>query len=297
MLLLRAGVVILAIGMALASAACGGGSVRLNEGQPDYLQRVADLSTTFNGEARAAKCGRYDSKENCDRSAFERAMDHFLAEWNKLSPPDELVELHRNYGASTRTVIRLVAIPTEEIRDRIKKDPSIVSAALEFEDNEKAWREGVDSYYHVKMFTAEGASMMPALCDGDTLFFEPLVGEITRWDIIVFHFPLDASRDFLKRVVGLPGETIEVRDGKIYVNGAVLDGDVYAKDTPNYTYGTRTVPADSYWVLGDNRRNSFDSHAWGNSCLPEEQCDFVPQDLILGVLLADTKGCKSTPVS
>jgi signal peptidase I len=102
-----------------------------------------------------------------------------------------------------------------------------------------------------------------------------------RGDVIVFKFPLDPSRDFIKRVIGVPGDTVEVHDEAVFINGSPLKED-YIKDTPNYTYGPKTVPPGMYFVLGDNRRNSLDSHAWGNSCSPQQVCDFVPEENIIG---------------
>ncbi len=102
-----------------------------------------------------------------------------------------------------------------------------------------------------------------------------------RGDIVVFKFPLDPSRDFIKRVIGVPGDTVEVRDETVFINGSPLKED-YIKDKPNYTYAPKTVPEGMYYVLGDNRRNSFDSHAWGNSCTPQQLCDFVPEENIIG---------------
>lgn len=102
-----------------------------------------------------------------------------------------------------------------------------------------------------------------------------------RGDIVVFKFPLDPSRDFIKRVIGVPGDTVEVRDETVFINGSPLKED-YIKDKPNYTYAPKTVPQGMYFVLGDNRRNSFDSHAWGNSCTPQQLCDFVPEENIIG---------------
>jgi len=101
-----------------------------------------------------------------------------------------------------------------------------------------------------------------------------------RGDVIVFKYPLDPSRDFIKRVIGVPGDTVEVRDGTVFINNAALRED-YILTTPNYTYGPKTVPEAQYFVLGDNRRNSFDSHQWGNSC-PNQVCDFVPEENIIG---------------
>lgn len=102
-----------------------------------------------------------------------------------------------------------------------------------------------------------------------------------RGDVVVFRFPLDPSRDFIKRVIGVPGDTVEVKDETVYINGSPLKED-YVLATPNYTYGPRTVPPGEYFVLGDNRRNSYDSHAWGNTCPAQQQCDFVPEENIIG---------------
>jgi signal peptidase I len=99
--------------------------------------------------------------------------------------------------------------------------------------------------------------------------------------VVVFRFPLDPSRDFIKRIIGVPGDTVEVRDGTVFINGNALQED-YVQATANYTYAPKTVPEGHYFVLGDNRRNSFDSHAWGSSCSAEQQCDFVPEENIIG---------------
>ncbi len=77
----------------------------------------------------------------------------------------------------------------------------------------------------------------------------------------VFYFPLDPSRRFIKRVIGLPGDTVEARDGAVYVNGAALD-EPYLAAAPRYS-GYWQVAPDSLFVLGDNRNNSDDSQNWG----------------------------------
>ncbi|MBE9032045.1 signal peptidase I, partial [filamentous cyanobacterium LEGE 11480] len=76
---------------------------------------------------------------------------------------------------------------------------------------------------------------------------------------------------FIKRVIGLPGEKIEVKEGKVFINDKVIQEN-YTKEIPNYTWGPKQVPENSYVVFGDNRNNSYDSHYW----------DFVPHGKIVG---------------
>jgi len=102
------------------------------------------------------------------------------------------------------------------------------------------------------------------------------VRSIRRGDIVVFKYPDEPDRDFIKRVIGLPGETIELRNKKVYVNGAPLDEPyVHFLTPPSADYqevtsydvrerfGPVTVPAEQYFVMGDNRDNSQDSRYWG----------------------------------
>jgi signal peptidase I len=104
------------------------------------------------------------------------------------------------------------------------------------------------------------------------------VGTIKRRDIIVFKYPEEPDRDFIKRVIGLPGETVEVREKKVYINGTALDEpyvhflapatapselhEVTSFDVRE-RFGPVTVPADQYFMMGDNRDNSADSRYWG----------------------------------
>ena len=104
------------------------------------------------------------------------------------------------------------------------------------------------------------------------------VGTIKRRDIIVFKYPEEPERDFIKRVIGLPGETVEVREKKVYINGTALDEPyVHFLAPPSAPselhevtsfdvrerFGPVTVPADQYFMMGDNRDNSADSRYWG----------------------------------
>lgn len=110
----------------------------------------------------------------------------------------------------------------------------------------------------------EGNSMEPSLHDGEFVVVNRLayrVGQPERGDIVVFHPPFDPERRFIKRIIGLPGDMIQVLDGTVYVNGESLR-EPYILATPNYS-GEWTVGQDEIFVLGDNRNNSNDSQNWG----------------------------------
>lgn len=92
-----------------------------------------------------------------------------------------------------------------------------------------------------------------------------------RGDVVVFRFPKEPTRDFVKRVIAVPGEIVEVRNGVVFINGQRLD-EPYLRDRASYNFGPEKVPADNFFVLGDNRDNSSDSHVWG----------MVPSDMIIG---------------
>ena len=115
------------------------------------------------------------------------------------------------------------------------------------------------------------------------------IADIKRGDVLVFKFPVEPERDFIKRVIGLPGETVEVKERKIYINGTPVD-DPHAHyllpaSSADYhevtsfdvreRYGPVTVPPNHYFVMGDNRDNSQDSRYWG----------FLPRDLVKGKAL------------
>ncbi|HYG58486.1 MAG TPA: signal peptidase I [Symbiobacteriaceae bacterium] len=108
-------------------------------------------------------------------------------------------------------------------------------------------------------------SMEPTVRAGNRIWTDKITlrfGPLQRGDIVVFDPPVQTESQYLKRVVGLPGETVEVRDGKVWVNGEALD-EPYIMDEPAYRYGPVTVPAGYYLVLGDNRNVSHDSHNFG----------------------------------
>ncbi|OGO11614.1 MAG: signal peptidase I [Chloroflexi bacterium RBG_16_47_49] len=119
----------------------------------------------------------------------------------------------------------------------------------------------------------DGDSMEPTLVSGEYVIVNRLsyrLGHPQRGDIIVFHFPRDPKEEYIKRVIGLPGDEVNVMNGLVYVNGQSLDEN-YLDVKMNYT-GSWTVPTGQLFVLGDNRNNSSDSHDWGT----------VPMDYVVG---------------
>jgi len=110
----------------------------------------------------------------------------------------------------------------------------------------------------------DGFSMQPTLEDGEFVLVSKLnyrFGDVERGDIVVFHFPMDPEQELIKRVIGLPGDTINVQNGTVLVNGQALNEPYIAAD-PAYS-GEWTVPEGHLFVLGDNRNDSSDSHSWG----------------------------------
>lgn len=121
----------------------------------------------------------------------------------------------------------------------------------------------------VNLFTArirvEGGSMEPSLHDGEFVVINRLAyrwNDPQRGEIIVFRFPLDLERRFIKRIIGLPGDTVTVREGQVLVNSLPLQ-EPYVSAPPRYD-GTWTVEEGHVFVLGDNRNNSSDSQNWGS---------------------------------
>jgi signal peptidase I len=113
----------------------------------------------------------------------------------------------------------------------------------------------------------EGTSMAPLLSDQERIFINKFVYRfepIERGDVVVFWYPLDRSKSFIKRVVGLPGETIELRRGKLFIDGKSI-GEPYvpASFFDGGSYGPLTVPPTSYFVMGDHRDSSNDSRMFG----------------------------------
>jgi len=115
----------------------------------------------------------------------------------------------------------------------------------------------------------EGTSMMPGLNDQERIFINKYeykfgVGSIERSDLVVFHFPLDRSQSYIKRIIGIPGDWVQIDDGRVYLNGVRID-EPYVPDEyrDHISVSRRQVEPGQYFVLGDHRSSSNDSRMWG----------------------------------
>lgn len=138
-------------------------------------------------------------------------------------------------------------------------------------------------------------SMMPTLHIGDRLVIEKVSYYLhppQQGDIVVFQPPVVLQNSnipkpaFIKRIIGQPGQTIEIHDGKVYVDDQPLEEN-YILEPPAYQWGPAVVPEDQYFVMGDNRNNSNDSHVWGflprQNVIGRAQFRFWPLDRIGGM--------------
>jgi signal peptidase I len=119
-----------------------------------------------------------------------------------------------------------------------------------------------------------GSSMMPGIQDGDRILVEPwsyMLGPIERGDVIVLRYPLDPEIDYIKRVIGLPGDRVVLKHGQVWVNDVLLDEPYVEEVDPSSTLAVE-VERGNYFVLGDNRPRSSDSREFG----------FVPEEYVRG---------------
>lgn len=116
-----------------------------------------------------------------------------------------------------------------------------------------------------QFFVIPSGSMEPTLTEGDMIAANKIVyrfSEPKRGDIIVFKYPLNPDRDFVKRLIGLPGEKLLIKDSTLYINDKVIAEPYLPKGLSYQDYGPVTVPKDKYFMMGDNRNNSLDSRSW-----------------------------------
>lgn len=184
-------------------------------------------------------------------------------------------------------------------KDLRETDPELAEDALSDEELEPekkqkpVWREILDYVIMIGVVVAAvlfinefllinaripSSSMENTIMINDRVFGNRLAynnADPERYDIIIFKYPDDESKYFIKRIIGLPGETVNIVDGKVYIDGSdtPLD-DGFCREQPVGNFGPYTVPDNCYFVMGDNRNNSNDSRYWTNT--------FVKRDEILG---------------
>ena len=128
------------------------------------------------------------------------------------------------------------------------------------------------NYFVVINSKVPSGSMEPTIETGSRMIglrLSYILNEPERGDIIIFKYPDDESVYYVKRIIGLPGETVEIKDGFVYIDGQILSED-YLSVTTEGDFGPYDVPEGCYFVLGDNRNNSHDSRYWTNTYVPEE---------------------------
>jgi signal peptidase I len=126
----------------------------------------------------------------------------------------------------------------------------------------------------VQSYTVVMSSMLPNFQEGDCIMVSKVAYRSSapqRGQVVIFNPPFDSPHPYIKRVIGLPGETVEIKDETVFINGIALVEE-YTMEPPNYTMAATQVPEDEYFVLGDNRNNSTDSHTGWT----------VPRDKIIG---------------
>jgi signal peptidase I len=117
--------------------------------------------------------------------------------------------------------------------------------------------------FTIGAFEVYGTSMVPNILPSDYIMADKVTYHFRnpqRGEVIILNSPQQSQKDLIKRVIGLPGDTIEIKNNTLYINGIAIN-EPYIKEPIKYTYGKQVVPADSYFVLGDNRNVSADSHS------------------------------------
>jgi signal peptidase I len=128
--------------------------------------------------------------------------------------------------------------------------------------------------FTIGTFEVYGTSMVPNILPSDWIMADKVsyhFREPERGEVIILNSPQQAEKDLIKRIIGLPGDTVEIKDSKVFINDVAIN-EPYIKEPMNSDYGKHTIPPDSYFVLGDNRNISADSRTgW-----------FLPRDDIIG---------------
>jgi signal peptidase I len=117
-------------------------------------------------------------------------------------------------------------------------------------------------HFTVQHSIVDGSSMLPGLENNQRLIINKtayLIKDPQRGDVVIIHPPVEPQKQWVKRIVGMPGDSVRVEKGQVYVNGVALL-EPYIREAPAYIMATVTVPAGQYFVMGDNRNHSSDSH-------------------------------------
>jgi signal peptidase I len=271
-------VVVAAVALVIA---CGGSSSS-PQGQADYLERSLKILSDMNRDVLNA-------------SSEPAILDRYLAaskEWAALHPPQQLSSTAKRFAAGLRTAS---ATPSQDSRTAVadqRRTNVLTLNVLRTIDGYNEWALAATKYYSIVLLLEQSREMEPAFCQGDIVPFAKFgsgatSNSIGRWQLVLFTFPFDATRSSYKRVVGLPGETIEIRNGVIMINGHEMAND-YAKEKPTYSTAPLTIPSHSFYVLGDNWKSSPDSHLWATTNPGKET---VPEQNVLGVSSASAHGC------
>lgn len=119
--------------------------------------------------------------------------------------------------------------------------------------------------FTIQSCQVDGTSMLPSFENGQRLLVVKAAywfGEPQRGDVVIFPSTTTPNENLIKRVVGLPGETVEIKDSQVYIDGTPLEED-YIADPPSNSYPSTEIPEGYYFVMGDNRNHSNDSRHWG----------------------------------
>ncbi|WP_379130666.1 signal peptidase I [Paenibacillus sp. sgz500958] len=142
-------------------------------------------------------------------------------------------------------------------------------------------------FLFVRTYVAEAmkvptGSMIPTIQINDRLIVEKMLWltSLKHGDIVVFNPPVagEENKRYVKRLIGLPGDTVEIKEGELYRNGVKVE-EPYLESKMEYAFGPVTVPADHYFFLGDNRNISYDAHLWDTP--------FVAKDKLIGKVIAE----------
>ncbi len=167
--------------------------------------------------------------------------------------PQEDRPVHQG-PAEASSAIDPAAIPRPARKDPLLEIAVIVGAALLLAI--------VLNSYVAQAYMIRGESMRPTFLDGQRVMVQKVFYTIERGDIIIFTSKLDPNKDLIKRVIGLPGERIQIKNGRVFIDGREIEDFIKKSDPPAYENHEEVIPPDTYYVLGDNRQHSQDSRVF-----------------------------------